>query len=110
MALTIENIDVVGFLDSVDIKSKLDQDINFIIGLNGTGKTTLINLIRACLECDSTALISIPFRNITIRFKNTEGRNKPTYSITRTYQQTPYAPVVEYSYREKAGASELHGR
>lgn len=110
MALKIEHVEVTEFLGGTTVSAHFDADTNFIIGLNGTGKTTLINLIRACLECDSVALVNMPFKAITIKFKNTTGRNKPILTTAKTYQNFPSSPVIEYYFREKSSQKELVGR
>ena len=42
------------------------RDVTIFIGLNGTGKTTFINLISAVLTVDIFQLSSLQFEEITI--------------------------------------------
>ncbi|WP_081598787.1 ATP-binding protein [Tistrella mobilis] len=63
---TVKTISVSGFMDSNrEIKIDLSPDANFIIGRNGTGKTTFINLINAALSADGQALLDLKFSKIT---------------------------------------------
>jgi len=67
----IKSITVKGFRgQSKNISIKLKDDANFLIGRNGTGKTTLINLIRAALAIDVGALKESAFSEIIVQFKH----------------------------------------
>lgn len=64
------------YIRRVKIKSLFTKDNNLVIdfsentncifGDNGTGKTTVINLIVAALKCDINKLIEIPFASLEI--------------------------------------------
>lgn len=64
------------YVRRVKIKSLFEKDNNLIIdftentnciyGDNGTGKTTVINLVVAALKCDMKKLIEIPFSSLEI--------------------------------------------
>ena len=43
----IEHVEINGFLGSRDVTINFNNDINFLIGVNGSGKTTVINMIAA---------------------------------------------------------------
>ena len=66
----LKSIEVHGFRgQSKIIRLALKPDANFIIGRNGTGKTTLINLIHAALVIDTDVLREIEFDRLDLRFK-----------------------------------------
>ncbi|MQW88218.1 AAA family ATPase [Sinorhizobium saheli] len=96
----VDTITVKEFLGQKDIFVKFDQSINFIIGLNGTGKTTFINLIRASLHGDSRSLKEIDFSEVLITFHPISGKSKPTLLIRRKHD-IPRAAVV-YQYKASA--------
>lgn len=64
----------------VEIKFGCDRKFNFLIGQNGTGKTTVINLIAAALTGDFDRLDKIEFGRITIMLKPNSGAKKTIYS------------------------------
>jgi predicted ATPase len=73
------------------------EDVNFVIGINGSGKTTVINLIVAALTADFTELDRLDFSRIEIKLKSRENRKKPTIVITKQPQaQGPFSSI-EYA-------------
>ena len=54
------------FENNYDLDINFEEKTNCIFGENGTGKTTIINLIVATLNCDIKVLSSIPFESIEI--------------------------------------------
>lgn len=81
----LERIIVRGFRgQSRPIELNLKPDANFLIGRNGTGKTTLINLIHAALSMDLPALRESAFDRLEFVFKKPKSRIKPRFSVTRT--------------------------
>ena len=43
-------------------------DINFLLGINGSGKTTVLRLMQAILSMDFSVLQSIRFKNMENNF------------------------------------------
>ena len=95
----IKNIEIHGFRgQSKVIKLQLDRYANFLIGRNGTGKTTLINLINSALSLNYDGLRRSSWTKIIIRFKEDGTNIVPNIEITRS-SEGPSA-VITFSYRE----------
>lgn len=77
----IEKVEVTGFWGTHDFSAKLNEDVTFFIGPNGTGKTTLINLIAASLYCDFTNLVRLPFKSITLILQRKGGNQRSTITV-----------------------------
>ncbi|RRW44136.1 DUF2813 domain-containing protein, partial [Pseudomonas luteola] len=46
----IEKVEIKGFWATHEVSINFNEDVNFLIGINGSGKTTILNLISACLN------------------------------------------------------------
>jgi len=93
----IDRVEVDGLLNrKKPINIKFDRNYNFIIGQNGTGKTTLINLIAAILLCDAEKLEKIQFLKVVIFLRNSHSSEEPVISVTRSKKADE--PFANFSY------------
>ena len=76
MTYLLSNVEVTGFWGNHDFKCKINPDVTFFIGQNGTGKTTFINLIAASLNVDFPELDTLDFKEIKISFSQKGSRSK----------------------------------
>lgn len=84
----LERVIVRGFRGQArPIELGLQADANFLIGRNGTGKTTLINLIHAALSIDLPALREGSFDRLEFIFKQHRHRTKPRLSVIRSFEE-----------------------
>lgn len=83
MAYLVKTVEVYGFQHNRDIKVPLRPDVNFIIGRNGTGKTSFIRLLHACLSLDLEELSQIQFAHIEIAFQDTRRHTTPVLRVER---------------------------
>lgn len=65
----IEQVEIKKLWGIKNIKCPLNEDVNIIIGSNGSGKTTFLNIIEAVLQCDIPILCSILFESVTIHLE-----------------------------------------
>lgn len=62
----LKNIIIEDFWGIKNINTRFDKSINIFIGQNGTGKTTLMNIIYGVLTVNSKILSNIKFKKIDI--------------------------------------------
>ncbi len=62
----IKKVIITGFWGDKTVTLDLKSDVNFLIGVNGSGKTTIINLIAATLNADFSTLDRLQFTKISI--------------------------------------------
>jgi|SRR5690625_993857 len=111
--LKIKSVKVEGFWDRGEVNCDFNEDINIIIGRNGTGKTTLMNILHSVLTCDLVGLAESTFDKVTISL-HSETQNKQitvfkkdgeksrsrfeevTYVIDGTEYSVPLLPPMEH--------------
>ena len=86
------------------IEAKLDENFNFFIGPNGTGKTTIINLIAATLLADFQKLDNAVFSKIEIKLKEVNGKKRPAIIVEK--RPKPGLPFLDIAYSIKLSSSE----
>lgn len=59
-----------------------NPDVNILIGPNGSGKTTILNLIRFVLTVDISALVDTEFEKVTLTLESFDARSTRTVSVT----------------------------
>jgi hypothetical protein len=80
----INLIEIKGFQGSKGtLRLPIGNDVNFLIGRNGTGKTRLMKLLHSALNVDYQGLASTSFNSITFRLVNPEERARPYIKITK---------------------------
>lgn len=82
------------------IEFNVDRRFNFLIGRNGSGKTTVINLIAAVLTGDLEKIEKTVFEEITIDFTTqTNSRKKSKIIVTRENKNN--SPFCKIGYEIK---------
>lgn len=90
----IKTIEIDGFWHEYKAKSQFKEDVNIIIGNNGTGKTTFMNIMHAVLAVDIDALYENFFKTVTITL--VDGAKSRTISVKRIELDSSPFPIVEY--------------
>ncbi|MEZ8067126.1 AAA family ATPase [Vibrio sp. 10N.222.54.F12] len=74
---TISKISITNIFGQRDIVWNLQEDINLLVGKNGTGKSTVLNLLSACISNDKDILeyYHYPYVEITIKKEYEHGEN-----------------------------------
>ena len=79
----LEYVTIKGLWGDTNLEFKVDEQYNFLIGANGTGKTTVINLISSALMGNVEALRVVKFDSIELRLMSRENRRKPSLLIKK---------------------------
>ncbi|MGP1606349.1 MAG: AAA family ATPase [Moraxella sp.] len=94
----ISNIAIDNFWENYHVDMKFDEEVNILIGKNGSGKTTFMNLLHAVLTIDIDKLAEITFSNVIIKLNNKNSRK--TVKITKI-EDFHSAPIVRYQISKK---------
>jgi len=76
----ITKVSIKGFWGRYNISTKFFKDVNIFIGKNGTGKTTLINLLQGVLTVDLELLYNLQFEEITLILSQKQKTRKVVVS------------------------------
>lgn len=98
----IEKVIIEGFWGSRELSFDFNNDVNFIIGMNGSGKTTAVNMIVAALTADFSVLDSLDFSKIMIKLKSNNSRKKPSVIIRKKSNEDRPFDSIEYEIKESA--------
>ncbi|MGL4758150.1 MAG: AAA family ATPase [Patescibacteria group bacterium] len=81
--MIIESVDIEGFWENKKASTKFNQDVTIFIGLNGTGKSTFVNLIAATLSLDIVQLSNLQFKEIRIKLSDPKTKQQRTIKVSK---------------------------
>jgi len=93
----IKSVIISDFWGDKTVTLDFNDDINFLIGVNGSGKTTMINLIAASLNADFSTLDKVQFSKIRIDFfHETDIKNDNTFIevLKKDKSDSPYPNIM----------------
>lgn len=95
----LQSVQIDQFWHRFDAGCEFRPDVNIIIGKNGTGKTTFMNILYAVLSVDIDAIASNHFESVTVCLF--DGKKKRTVKATKIDDaRLPYL-MVEYQISNK---------
>lgn len=89
----VDQLEIDGFWHRFDVRCKFNDDVNIIIGRNGTGKTTFMNILHSILTVELNGLSENEFDSAKVTL--IEGAKKKTIKVTKIDESYPF-PIVEY--------------
>lgn len=98
----IEKVSIKSLWGARDFTCDFDGGCNFLIGKNGCGKTTIINLISAALGLDFATLESIDFEEVHFRFKSPISKSRPEIKVVKIRDSANLYSEIKYLIRHKA--------
>lgn len=101
MVNVIERVSISGFWGDKSVDMVFGHSRNFIIGVNGSGKTTFIDLLSAALRMDFETLTKLDFNEMNIVLKTVGKNQKPSIRLTKT-SINEYLSQITYYLKESA--------
>lgn len=90
----VHSIEVTGFWQTRTASATFRDDVNIIIGKNGSGKTSFMNIVHAVLAVDGEALFENPFKKVTLTLS--DGQRTRTVRAERIESTSSPFPIIEY--------------
>ncbi len=87
----LKSVKITGFWGEHVVKTQINKDVNIFIGKNGTGKTTLINLLQAALTVDLELLYNLQYESISLILY--EGRSTRKIEVSKISDDLEYSSV-----------------
>ena len=95
----IQKIKVNGFWHRFDAECKFNNDVNIIIGKNGTGKTTFMNILYSVLSVDLEGINNNDFESVEIFL--IDGNKKRTVKARKIDEKQYPFVIFEYQISQK---------
>ncbi len=102
MSSIIEQVDIGGFWGNHSVSIRFQESVNFLVGPNGSGKTTFINLLAAVLTADWVALEQSEFQFIEVKLKRNSPYSKPLVRVEKIMSEAFGAPEIQFSIAGKS--------
>ena len=87
----LDKFEIEGIWSSKTVSSKLDNCVNIFIGKNGTGKTTVINILHAVMIVDLSQLANLDFKSVKLTLLN--GNSRLNITVTKTERDIYFGDV-----------------
>lgn len=91
----IQSVKITGFWQRFNASCDFNDDVNIIIGRNGTGKTTFMNILHSILSVDIDTIDSNDFESVEIKLKN----GKQTKTIRAKKINDDLSPFLTIEYQ-----------
>jgi energy-coupling factor transporter ATP-binding protein EcfA2 len=106
----IDRVKIEGFWGEKQVDIKFGHSENFLIGVNGSGKTTIINLTAACVEADFYTLDRIEFETVTIFLTSTVNKRTKSRIVVKKEEndKTPFQNILFQIYKGKEKTFEIY--
>ncbi|MFQ3786513.1 AAA family ATPase [Halomonas sp. A29] len=95
----IREVEIKGFWGRMRAACKFNDNVNIIIGRNGTGKTTFMNILHSSLSVDLDGLVENDFNDVVIKL-GFENRSK-TIKVRKIDDIGLPFSVMEYQISQK---------
>ena len=80
----IESFKIIKLWGYRDINLTFNKDVNVLIGPNGSGKTTVLNLLHSILSADLRGLLNVKFEQTEIKLREFKGKSKCSVKVEVT--------------------------
>ncbi|WP_276979595.1 AAA family ATPase [Flavobacterium filum] len=94
----IKSVKIEKLWGEKDYDLKFDQSVNFLIGPNGSGKTTIMNILTDALNGDLYKLSESFFEKITIDFFQNDKKETLSIRVTKSNKEVHY-PELKYEIK-----------
>ncbi|WP_130831115.1 AAA family ATPase [[Erwinia] mediterraneensis] len=95
----LHSVAITGFWGRLNATCSFYNDVNIIIGRNGTGKTTFMNILHAVLSVELDSINENNFDTVEVKLK--DGAKTKTIKVVRLIDSLRPYPTFEYQISRK---------
>lgn len=95
----IQSVAINGFWQRFNSFCFFNENVNIIIGRNGSGKTTFMNILHSILSLDLDGINNNDFNSAEIKLK--DGRQQKTIKIRKLEDKVHFFTKLEYQLSSK---------
>ena len=100
----LKSVSIKGLWGTKTFSANFFDDTNFLIGQNGSGKTTVINLIAAVLTADIPTLLRLTFSEIQLHLGDGDNeKDRSIVSVTKTHEHSRHLQNLVYRFEDNKG-------
>ncbi|MBW0147511.1 AAA family ATPase [Marinobacter arenosus] len=103
----VYEVELKGFWGTKSLKASFKDNVNIIIGRNGTGKTTFMNIMHSVLTVDTEGLFEHEFDEVKIKLKSETGNKRKTIRATKEFEDLLPFPTINYKISNKSHSMRL---
>jgi predicted ATP-binding protein involved in virulence len=81
----VTGMEVDGLFGSSNAHIAFGRNKNFLIGPNGSGKTTIVHILASCLRNDFTQLFELPFRATAITLRSISNSTNTKIMVQKDF-------------------------
>lgn len=96
----VESINISGLWGRHDVSAEFNDEVNVIIGRNGTGKTTFMNVLHGILSVDIDVLVDADFKSSVVTLVNEVGGRR-TIKVKKSEDEASGFEVISYQVSNK---------
>lgn len=103
----LSSVVIQGFWGAHRVEFSVFPDVTFLIGVNGSGKSTVLNLVGAALSLDGDTLADAPFSEIELTFQDASSRRKPRLLVTKAKADSWPGAAIEFELRMNSSSDPI---
>ena len=102
----LKHVEITGLWGARTAEFDLNGDVNFLIGANGSGKTTVVNILASALAANRIRLQGLPFDRTIIVLSDESGEGEATVNIQRQSEES--GTTIRYAVTEPGRPEHVH--
>jgi predicted ATPase len=95
----VQKVQIAGFWNRFGVECQFNENVNILIGKNGTGKTTFMDILNSVLTVDLEGISANDFASVEIILVS--GESKKTIRARKLNSEVDPFPIFEYQISQK---------